>query len=183
MGVLRGLLVVGVIGLTAVTPCLICVAFTSADRIIDRCSDGLRRCLPRRLREGARPEGRRAPLGERWAETRLGRRWQLSRLGRGLGEITTTDRQRPQCPPIEQVAGDLRRLNRLRGGIATRSRVWFVAVQQAYDEGLRLACGQLGVEEHLGELGHLDLDLERLRVEGELQRAGLVLRDAGAQQR
>ncbi|WP_432980851.1 hypothetical protein [Dactylosporangium sp. CA-233914] len=85
-------------------------------------------------------------------------------------------------PPIEQVAGDLRRLNRLRESVAMRSRVWFVAVQEAYDEGLHTACVQLGVEEHLDGLAGVDLELERLRVEGELQRAGLVLRNAGAQQ-
>jgi hypothetical protein len=195
VGVLHGLLVAGAIGLIAVAPCLVCLVLMSADRIIDRCRDGLQRCVPRRLRERVRlrrlerrrvrrqQQRRRPAFGGRWTATSLGRRWQLSRLDRGLDDFAEADRQRAHCPPIEQVAGDLRRLNRLRGGVATRSRVWFVAVQEAYDEGLRVACGQLGVEEHLGELGHMDLDLERLRVEGELQRAGLVLRDAGAQQR
>jgi hypothetical protein len=56
-------------------------------------------------------------------------------------------------------------------------------VQHAYDEGLRVASRQLGVEEHLDELTGIDLELERVRLEGELERAGLVLRDAGAQQR
>jgi hypothetical protein len=155
-------------------PCLICVLFLSADEMFSRATDAIRRRLPRARR--------RSELGGRWSKTRLGQRWQLSRVGRGIDEVTHA---RPQaaCRPIELVAGDLRRLNRLRASVATRSRVWFVAVQEAYDEGLHLACEQLGVEEHLDDLAGIDLELERLRVEGELQRAGLVLRDAGAQQR
>ncbi|WP_238019214.1 hypothetical protein KZZ52_57695 [Dactylosporangium sp. AC04546] len=176
MGVLHGLLVVGAIGLIAVAPCLVCLLLISADEILERTWRFVRRrLLPRRKQRSA--------LGGRWTETRLGRRWQLSRLGRGVQEFAAGERPAPSCPPIEQVAGDLRRLNRLRGGIALRSPVWFNAVQRAYDEGLRTACRQLGVEEHLDELHGVDLDLERLRLEGELQRAGLVLRDAGAQQR
>ncbi|GGM15567.1 hypothetical protein ACFFX1_03760 [Dactylosporangium sucinum] len=174
MGVLHGLLVAGAIGLIAVAPCLVCLLLISADEILERTWRFIRRRLRRK---------QRSTLGGRWTETRLGRRWQLSRLGRGVEEFTAGERPMPSCPPIEQVAGDLRRLNRLRGGIALRSPVWFNAVQRAYDEGLRTACRQLAVEEHLDELHGVDLELERLRLEGELQRAGLVLRDAGAQQR
>ncbi|MFI5913648.1 hypothetical protein [Dactylosporangium sp. NPDC051541] len=58
-----------------------------------------------------------------------------------------------------------------------------MAVQEAYDEGLHVACAELKVEEHLDELTGIDLEVERLRVEGELERAGLVLRNAGAEQR
>jgi hypothetical protein len=81
-------------------------------------------------------------------------------------------------PTIEQVAADLRRLHTQRLGVAGRSRVWQSAVQQAYDERLRLACASLGVAEHLGDLEGVDLEIERLRVEGELQAAGLVLPSA-----
>ncbi|GAA2350963.1 hypothetical protein [Dactylosporangium salmoneum] len=176
MGVLHGLLVAGVIGLIAVAPCLVCALLLSADEIISRGVEGARRWLPWRRR-------RRSVLGGRWSATRLGRRWQLSRFGRGVDEVTRVRPPRAAGPPIEQVAGDLRRLNQLRQSVAKRSRVWFVAVQEAYDEGLRTACAQLDVEEHLQELAGVDLELERLRVEGELQRAGLVLRNLGAQQR
>ena len=153
MGVLHGLLVAGAIGLIAVAPCLVCLVLIHADDVLQR-------------------------VGERCRH-----RWQLLRLGRSLPGMPDADRARPIGPPIEQVAGDLRRLNRLRGDVAMRTRVWFVAVQRAYDDVLHVACAQLGVEEHLEELTGVDLDLERLRLEGELQRAGLVLRDAGAQQR
>jgi hypothetical protein len=78
-------------------------------------------------------------------------------------------------PPIEQVAADLRRLSRQRVGIAMRSTVWFAAVQRAYDERLQQACQSLGVDQHLADLDGLDRDIERVRVEGELQAAGLVL--------
>jgi hypothetical protein len=176
VGVLHGLLVAGVIGLIAVAPCLVCALLMSADEIMYRVGETLRG-WKRRVQE------RRSGLGGRWSRTRLGRRWQLSRVGRRVDEVAPARVQRAVGPPIEQVAGDLRRLNRLRESVATRSRVWFVAVQEAYDEGLCIACLQLGVEEHLSELAGVDLELERLRVEGELQRAGLVLRNAGAQQR
>jgi hypothetical protein len=89
----------------------------------------------------------------------------------------------PQGPPIEQLAGDLRRLNRLRVGVATRSPVWFNAVQRAYDDALRVACVQLGIDQYLDEVSGVDLEVERLRVEGELQRAGLALRDTKTGQR
>lgn len=81
----------------------------------------------------------------------------------------------PAGPPIEQIAADLRRLGRQRTGVATRSTVWFAAVQRAYDERLVQACCSLGVTQHLGELTGLDREIERVRVEGELQAAGLVL--------
>ena len=55
----------------------------------------------------------------------------------------------PTCPPIERVAADLRRLGKQRTGIATRSPVWFTAVQRAYDDRLRVASGQLGIEHRL----------------------------------
>lgn len=227
MGVLRGLLVAGVIGLIAVAPCVICALLLSADKVAERLSRLARRLLPGTVRRRLDRVGEGPPWAPRWrlepmpggaesdrtdkgpphrgdgrpgrtdkrpergrrrrdgwlAKTRLGRRWRLSRLARELDDVGRAGQPRALGPPIEQVAGDLRRLNRLRGSVATRSRVWFVAVQEAYDEGLRVACAQLRIEEHLDGLAGMDLGLERLRVEGELQRAGLVLRDAGAQQR
>ena len=83
-----------------------------------------------------------------------------------------------QVRPIELVAADLRRLGRQRLGIAMRSQVWFTAVHRAYDDRLCVACGQLGIEQHLGELTGIDLDLERVRVEGLLLAAGLAFRDS-----
>lgn len=81
----------------------------------------------------------------------------------------------PAGPPIEQIAADLRRLGRQRLTLGARSPIWHTAVQRAYDERLCLACRSLGIEQHLAELDGLDLDIERVRVEGELLAAGLVL--------
>jgi hypothetical protein len=78
-------------------------------------------------------------------------------------------------PSIEQVAADLRRLGRLRLSVATTSPVWHAAILRAYDDRLRLACRSLGVCEHLERLGGMDLEIERVRVEGELVATGLVL--------
>ena len=86
-------------------------------------------------------------------------------------------------PPIEHLAADLRRLNRQRLGIATRSSVWFDAVQHAYDDRLRAACRALDIEQHLSGLDGIDLEIERVRVEGALADAGLVLRNAASGQR
>ena len=80
-------------------------------------------------------------------------------------------------PTIEQIAADLRRLHRQRSaGPTTESTAWLLAVRRAYDDRLRLACTCLGVTEHPGELEGLDREIERVRVEGELEAAGLVLR-------
>lgn len=78
-------------------------------------------------------------------------------------------------PSIQEIAADLRRLGGHRLGIASRSRVWQCAVLQAYDDRLRLASQRLGVVEHLAELDGMDLEIERVRVEGELTAAGLSL--------
>jgi hypothetical protein len=95
-------------------------------------------------------------------------------------EIDLTELDREDRHPIEQVASDLRRLGGQRLGVAVRSRVWHNAVLQAYDERLRRASGCLGVTEHLADLEGVDLEIERIRVEGELQGAGLVLPTATA---
>jgi hypothetical protein len=83
--------------------------------------------------------------------------------------------EQAERPAIEQVAADLRRLGGLRLGVATTSPVWHAAILRAYDDRLRLACQYLGVTEHLAELGGVDLEIERVRVEGQLVGLGLVL--------
>ncbi|MFF5080623.1 hypothetical protein ACFY36_26520 [Actinoplanes sp. NPDC000266] len=79
--------------------------------------------------------------------------------------------------PIEQLAFDLRRLHReQRGGLSLGSHKWTAAVLTAYDERLCMACECLGVRENLRPLDGLDRELERVRVESELEAAGLELR-------
>jgi hypothetical protein len=110
-----------------------------------------------------------------WRERRS-----LGRLDRALDQpevqpAALAALDEPGRTTIGEIAVDLRRLGRQRLGVATRSPVWHGAVQRAYDEKLRLACEALEVEEHLGELVGVDLEIERVRVEGELQGAGLML--------
>jgi hypothetical protein len=112
--------------------------------------------------------------------TRAGRR-ELRAL-RGLDRAFRADDPVPSLamldmPSIEQIAFDLRRLDhQRRNGPTQCSEKWRAAVLRAYDKRLCLACRCLGLAEHLEPLEGMDRDLERLRVESELQAAGLALR-------
>jgi hypothetical protein len=110
----------------------------------------------------------------------------ISRLDRSIGptvEVALVAADDHERPTIEQIAADLHRLGHQRLGVATRSQVWQTAVTRAYDEQLSLACRCLGVPEHLAALNGVDREIERLRVEGELQAAGLPLPTADPQRR
>jgi hypothetical protein len=80
----------------------------------------------------------------------------------------------PAGPPLEQIAAEIHRLTYARR-TATVGTPRFVAATRAYDRRLGHACRALEIDEHLGELTGVDLELERLRVEGELLGAGFVL--------
>jgi len=91
------------------------------------------------------------------------------------------DDQAVAQPPIERTAEHLRRLSaRLtegeHGDRRGRTGLRFVAAQRAYDHHLCSACQAFAVEEHLEELVGWDRAIERARLEGELERLGLVLR-------
>ncbi len=120
------------------------------------------------------------PVRHRWW-TRRGRRdlRALRRLDRALRKdaspLATADTL--DKPSIEQIAYDLRRLDhQRRAGPTQQSEKWQDAVLRAYDQRLCLACQALGLKEHLEPLEGMDRELERLRVESELQAAGLALR-------
>ncbi|MEV0394496.1 hypothetical protein [Polymorphospora rubra] len=85
--------------------------------------------------------------------------------------------------PIEQLAADLRRLAVQRRYLGSESLLWRSAFAQAYDERLRMASRSLGIPQHLDDLAGFDLDIERIRVEGELAAAGLMLPAATTWQR
>lgn len=87
-----------------------------------------------------------------------------------LSELDRTDRR-----SIEQVAADLRWLGGQRLGTGGRAGVWTATVLRAYDDRLRQASRCLGIPEHLAELDGVDREIERIRVEGELCKAGLLL--------
>ena len=82
--------------------------------------------------------------------------------------------------PLEQLAADLRRL---RVAVATdqrRSATHQLANRVAYDQLLMQACQMLNVPHELGKnTAGRERDIERIRVEAELERAGLVLSSAG----
>jgi len=152
MAVVHALVVAVALVALACLPCAVAMFITSADEIIERTGRAVRRGA-RRVRRG------------------LGRH-------HGFGWLAPTPPVVPVGPPIEQIAADLRRLSRHRVGIATRSPVWFTAVQRAYDDRLRLACRSLEIEEFLGELDGVDREIERVRVEGHLIAAGMVFGSA-----
>ena len=173
MAVLHALLVLAAFVGVAVVPCALCLLIVAADEAFERAGRAVRRWRRRTFRW----------MGGKVLESSLGRRWRLARLAHAMKGPASLERSEPTCPPIQQVAADLRRLSRQRVGIATRSTVWFTAVQRAYDDRLRVASEQLGIEQHLCELTGIDLDLERVRVEGLLEAAGLALRDDNAEPR
>jgi hypothetical protein len=105
----------------------------------------------------------------------------LRRLDRTINQPPAVDRLRMErrLPPVEQIAAELRRLNHQRHhGLSTESEKWSAAVATAYDVWLLAACRRLNITEHLTTLVGIDRDLERLRVESQLETAGLVLRSA-----
>lgn len=114
---------------------------------------------------------------------RLTAEQQRRRRYRRLDRRLSRDRRRPLAvghggrrPTIEWIAADLRRLDRQRNGLARESAAWHAAVLRAYDNRLQLASRCLGVSEHLTQLDGIDREIERMRVEGQLQAAGLALR-------
>jgi len=103
--------------------------------------------------------------------------YRAARLRRATRRRRTPKGEDPLGPPIEQIAADLRRL---AGTLASSASSWsalrYEATQHAYDQLLRAACRALVIEEHIDELSGVDREIERVRVEGELQAAGLVVR-------
>lgn len=88
-------------------------------------------------------------------------------------EVRALRRQRGV--PIERVAADLRRL---RGVIAVEghSSAHHLGNRLAYDRVLAQACTMLDIEHDLADATvGMERDIERLRVEAELERAGMIL--------
>ncbi|MDQ0378261.1 hypothetical protein [Amycolatopsis thermophila] len=83
----------------------------------------------------------------------------------------------PPGPPIERVAADLRRVHRSLTDLAPDApMVRRRATNQAYDALLGQACAALDLRHWLDELPEgVERDVERLRVEEALRRAGLAV--------
>ena len=78
--------------------------------------------------------------------------------------------------PLEQLVADLRRLRRTVATDEHRSAARQFGDRLAYDHVLAQICDMVGVQHNLNEeTGGHERDLERLRVEAELEGAGLVL--------
>jgi hypothetical protein len=155
-------------------PCMPCLLIVIVQ--LDDVWEGTGRALRRRRRR--RREERDARHLLRAAGVCRPLPWQRSRLH--TPDVAVIAPLGPVGPPIERIAADLRRLAVQRVDLATRSPVWFSAVQRAYDDRLTVACRELEISQHLAELTGVDLDIERVRVEGMLNAAGLAFHDTEA---
>ena len=82
--------------------------------------------------------------------------------------------------PVEQLAADLRRLRSAAAVDQRRSATHQLANRVAYDQLLMQACQMMNVPHELGKhTAGPQRDIERIRVEAELERAGIVLSSAG----
>ena len=81
-----------------------------------------------------------------------------------------------QGVPIERLAADLRRLRGVLATDAHRSAAHQMGNRLAYDRVLMQTCEMLNISHDLEQNSTgIDRDIERLRVEAELERAGVVI--------
>lgn len=81
-----------------------------------------------------------------------------------------------QGAPLERLAVDLRRLREAVTSDEHRSAAHQIGNRMAYDRVLMQICAMLDISHELDtDLVGLDRDIERLRVEADLERAGVVL--------
>lgn len=81
--------------------------------------------------------------------------------------------------PIEQLAADLRRMRSALLRDQQRSGTRQLANRMAYDQLLMQACDMVGLSHDLHNTVGPEHDIERLRVEADLERAGIVLAGDG----
>ena len=105
--------------------------------------------------------------------------WRESRRQKAERRRNLRAMRRQQGAPLEQVAANLRRLR----GVLTvddehRSAVHQIGDRVAYDQVLIQASEMLQIEHDLAKhSAGMERNIERLRVEAELERAGVVLSD------
>ncbi|MGH8875987.1 MAG: hypothetical protein ACRD0P_01370 [Stackebrandtia sp.] len=87
----------------------------------------------------------------------------------------------PAHRPIEDTAARLRVLAAELAAIPRDAAARRAELTDRYDAVLREACATMDIPQYLSRLTGDDADVERLRVEGELEAAGLVLRGGPAQ--
>lgn len=120
----------------------------------------------------ARRSRRRVDRGPRGRDDRAS----LRRLDRGMRSWDQARLAALKPPSIEEIASELRRLDRQRRNPAFHSEVLLAATMRSYDARLRLACRCLAIKEYLEPLTGIERDIERARMEYELTVAGLVFR-------
>jgi hypothetical protein len=112
----------------------------------------------------------------RW-DDRL-RRWRERRSSAAAHRQAVRELRHQQGVPIEQLAADLRRLRAILGTDAHRSAAHQMGNRLAYDRLLMEVCQMLEIEHDLeSESIGFERDIERIRVEAELERAGVILSD------
>ena len=112
----------------------------------------------------------------RWDDT-IGR-WRERRSSAAAHRQAVRELRHQQGVPIEQLAADLRRLRAILGTDAHRSAAHQMGNRLAYDKLLMQVCEMLEIEHDLAsESIGFERDIERIRVEAELERAGLILTD------
>jgi ABC-type phosphate transport system auxiliary subunit len=106
------------------------------------------------------------------------RRWRERRASAAARRQAVRELRHQQGVPIEQLAADLRRLRGILGTDAHRSAAHQMGNRLAYDKLLMQVCEMLEIEHDLdSESIGFERDIERIRVEAELERAGLILSD------
>ena len=112
----------------------------------------------------------------RWDEG-IGR-WRERRAAAAAHRRAVRELRHQQGVPLEQLAADLRRLRGILGTDAHRSAAHQMGNRLAYDKLLMQACGMLDIEHDLdGDSIGFERDIERIRIEAELERAGVILSD------
>jgi hypothetical protein len=106
------------------------------------------------------------------------RRWRDRRSAAAAHRQAVRELRHQQGVPIEQLAADLRRLRAILGTDAHRSAAHQMGNRLAYDKLLMQVCEMLEIEHDLeGDSIGFERDIERIRVEAELERAGVILSD------
>ena len=105
-------------------------------------------------------------------------RWRERRSSAAAHRRAVRELRHQQGVPIEQLAADLRRLRAILGTDAHRSAAHQMGNRLAYDKLLMQVCAMLEIEHDLeGDSIGFERDIERIRIEAELERAGLILSD------
>ena len=104
--------------------------------------------------------------------------WRGSRRQKAERRRNLRAMRRQQGVPLEQIAANLRRLRGVLTVDEHRSAVHQIGNRVAYDQVLIQASEMLQIEHDLAKRSAgMERNIERLRVEAELERAGVVLSD------